>query len=178
MSAPVNHLLGGLKEIVVAIYSTELKEQIVRKMMPPNSQSVASISRETGISTPTLYAWKKTFQARGYLVPSKPSKADDWDARAKLAAVIQTAGLNEAERSAYCREHGLYVEQLDAWKQAFEAMDTGDSPASKADLASVKKHNRALQKELQRKEKALAEAAALLTLSKKARAIWGTDEDN
>src|SRR3546814_12371590 len=81
----------------------------------------------TGISGPTLYAWKKQFQSRGFVVPAKPSNPDRWDARAKLAAVIQTAPMNEAERSAYCREHGLYPEQLEAWKQAFEAMDEGST---------------------------------------------------
>lgn len=162
----------------MAVYSAELKDQIVKKMMPPNSQSVAVISRDTGISSPTLYAWKKQFQARGFVVPKKPSKADQWDAKAKLAAVVQTVSMNETERSTYCREHGLYVEQLDAWKQAFETMDPADGPVSKADLAAARRQNRRLEKELRRKEKALAEAAALLTLSKKANAIWGTDEDN
>lgn len=159
-------------------YSQELKEQIVKKMMPPNSQSVAAIHRETGISTPTLYAWKKQFQSQGFVVPTKPSKADDWDAKAKLAAVIRTASMNETERAAYCREHGLYVEQLDAWKHGFEATDPLGTSASKADLATVKRENHKLAKELHRKEKALAEAAALLTLSKKAEAIWGTGEDD
>lgn len=162
----------------MSTYSTELKEQIVKKMMPPNSQTVAAISRETGISAPTLYAWKKQLQAQGHVVPSKPTNPDRWDAKAKLAAVIQTAALNEAERSTYCREHGLYVEQLDAWKQAFEAMDPINPPASQADMAATRKQVRALEKELRRKERALAETAALLTLSKKARAIWGTDADD
>ncbi len=160
----------------MASYSRDLKEQIVRKMMPPNSQSVASISRETGISAPTLYAWKKQFRNQGYVVPGKPTSPDRWDAKAKLAAVIHLALMNEAERSAWCREHGLYVEQVDAWKQAFEAMEP-DTTTSRGDAAAARRQVRQLQKELQRKEKALAEAAALLTLSKKARAIWGTDED-
>lgn len=158
-------------------YSPELKEQMVRKMMPPNRQSVASISRESGIPTPSLYAWKREFRERGCVVPSKPTQPDGWDNKAKLAAVIQSALLNEAERSAYCRERGLYVEQLDAWKQAFEAMDPADVSADRGEAAVARKRVRQLEKELQRKEKALAEAAALLTLSKKARAIWGTDED-
>lgn len=145
--------------------------------MPPNAQSVAAIHRETGISAPTLYAWKKQFRAEGHVVPSQPAAPDRWDAKTKLAAVIRTALMNEAERSAYCREHGLHVEQLDAWKQAFEAMDGAGTAASRAELTAVRKQYRQLEKELHRKEKALAEAAALLTLSKKARAIWGTDED-
>lgn len=158
-------------------YSAELREQMVRKLMPPSNLTVATVSRETGISAPTLYAWKKQFRDQGQLMPKKPGAADQWDGKAKLAAVIHTAVMNEAERSAYCREHGLYVEQLDAWRGAFEALDT-TAPASRAELARERQKSRQLERELQRKEKALAEAAALLTLSKKARAIWGTDADD
>lgn len=158
-------------------YSAEFKEQMVRKMMPPNNQSVASIHRETGISTPSLYAWKRHFQGKGYVVPAKTSQPDGWDNKAKLAAVIETALMNEVERSSYCRERGLYVEQLDAWKAAFEQAGGAGTVASPATLAAERKKTRALEKELHRKDKALAEVAALLTLSKKAQAIWGTDED-
>jgi transposase-like protein len=162
----------------VSTYSPEFKEQVVRKMMPPNSQTVASISRETGVSAPTLYAWKKQFRTKGFVVPKKPNIPDRWDAKTKLAAVIQTASMNEAERSEYCRQHGLYPEQIDAWKAAFEAMEADETPVSKGDLAKERKKSRQLEKELRRKEKALAEAAALLTLSKKAQAIWGTNEED
>lgn len=158
-------------------YSPEFKEQMVRKMMPPNNQSIASIHRETGISTPSLYAWKHQFQKKGYVVPAKPTQPDGWDNKAKLAAVIESALMNEAERSTYCRERGVYVEQLDAWKAAFEQADGSGEVISPAMLAAERKKTRMLEKELHRKEKALAEAAALLTLSKKARAIWGNDED-
>jgi transposase len=158
-------------------YSAEFKEQMVRKMMPPTNQSVASIHRETGISAPSLYAWKRFFQGKGYVVPAKTSQPDGWDNKAKLAAVIETALMNEAERSSYCRERGLYVEQLDAWKGAFEQVGGADPVISPAMLAAERKRTRALEKELHRKDKALAEVAALLTLSKKAQAIWGTDED-
>ncbi|MFZ2207460.1 MAG: transposase [Porticoccaceae bacterium] len=158
-------------------YSAEFKEQMVRKMMPPTNQSVASIHRETGISTPSLYAWKRLFQSRGCVVPAKTSQPDGWDNKAKLAAVIETALMNEVERSTYCRERGLYVEQLDAWKAAFEQAGDTATAGSPALLAAERRKTRVLEKELHRKEKALAEVAALLTLSKKAQAIWGTDED-
>jgi len=161
----------------VPSYSAEFKEQVVRKLMPPHNQTVAALSRETGISEASLYNWKKQFRAKGFVVPKKSTHADQWDAKAKLAAVIQTAAMNEAERSQYCREHGLYPEQIDAWRDAFESTDMGAS-ANKAELSAERKKSRALEKELHRKEKALAEAAALLTLSKKAQAIWGTNEDD
>lgn len=159
-------------------YSLEIKEQIVRKMMPPNSQSVAHLSRETGISTFTLYAWKRQFQNRGFVVPANPSSPERWDARAKLAAIIQSAAMNEAERSAYCRENGLYPEQLNAWKEAFETQDSAGARAEKALLAAERKKIRTLERELLRKERALAEVAALLTLSKKAQAIWDSDGED
>jgi transposase len=159
-------------------YSAEFKEQAVRKLMPPNNRTVASVSQEIGISEASLYNWKKQFRAQGYVVPKKSTIADHWDAKAKLAAVIQTAPMNEAERSEYCRQHGLYPEQLDAWKEAFESSDAQAGPVTKAVLAKERKKYKQLEKELHRKEKALAEAAALLTLSKKAQAIWGTDEED
>lgn len=145
--------------------------------MPPHNQTVAALSRETRISEASLYNWKKQFRAKGLVVPKKSSHADQWDAKAKLAAIIQTAAMNEAERSQYCREYGLHPEQIDEWRDTFESADMG-TPASKAELAAERKKSRALEKELHRKEKALAEAAALLTLSKKAQAIWGTNEDD
>lgn len=159
-------------------YSQELKDQIAKKMMPPNNCSVADISRETGIGAATLYAWKKRLQAQGHVVPNKQTTADQWDARAKLAVVIQTAPMNAAERAAYCRERGLYPEQIDAWRDAIETADWSNTADNRTQLTAERKKSRALEKELRRKEKALAEAAALLTLSKKARAIWGEDAED
>ena len=159
-------------------YSLEFKEQIVRKMMPPHNQRVSTLSAELGISQGTLYRWKSEYRAKGFVVPSRKSIPDRWDAKAKLAAVIETAALNAEERSAYCRSNGLYVEQLDAWRELFESMDAPTDPDAKAELARERKKNKALEKELLRKDRALAETAALLALSKKAQAIWGIKEED
>jgi transposase-like protein len=159
-------------------YNYQFKEQAVRRLMPPNSQTVSLVSRDLGIAAPTLYAWKRHFESKGFLVPANSSNPEKWDAKSKLAAIIQTASMNEAERSVYCREHGLYPEQLDAWKAAIESASNDGEPVSKAALAAERKKNKILERELRRKEKALAETAALLTLSKKARAIWGVNEED
>jgi transposase-like protein len=158
-------------------YSNEFKEQIVRKMMPPNSQRVAKISQDTGIAAPTLYSWRNQFRSQGYVVPAKPNDAEGWNWKSKAAAVLKTLAMNEAEKSEYCREQGIYPEQLEAWQDAFEIADTSRGAPSKADDQVAKKRIKQLEKELHRKEKALAEAAALLVLSKKAQAIWGTKEE-
>ena len=85
-------------------YSAQFKEQAVRRLMPPNSQTVSMVSRDLGLAAPTLYAWKRQFESKGAVVPAKSSSPDKWDMKSKLAAIIQTASMNEAERSAYCQE--------------------------------------------------------------------------
>ena len=157
-------------------YSEEYKEKIVQKMMPPNSQSVAQISRETGISEPTLYTWKTQYQREGKAVPADPSNPENWSGEDKLSVVIETAALNEQELSEYCRKKGLYAEQVARWREiSISGHDTSDrlSKAERCELQQLKKKSRKTEKELRRKEKALAEAAALLVLEKKAQAIWG-----
>ena len=161
-------------------YAQEFKEKTARQLLPPHSKSVASVSRETGVSEPTLYAWKKQFaqqvQPAGAPREGAPREgAPSWSAKDRLNAVIATAAMSEMERSAWCREQGLYVEQLDAWREAFEGMDDDKAQASRSNTARERKGLAKLQKELERKDKALAEAAALLVLSKKAQAIWGVD---
>lgn len=161
----------------MATYSPELKEQILKRMLTPSNQSVAQISRDTGIPKATLYAWKQQFQTQGFVMSTPSNRTPSWDGRAKLAALMHTTAMNDAERSVYCRENGLYPEQLDAWQQAFESLDAS-KPADKKALAAERKKNRQLEKELLRKDRALAETAALLTLSKKAQAIWGISEED
>jgi len=157
-------------------YSEEFKEKIVQKMMPPNSMSVAQVSRETGVSEPTLYTWKNKYQNEGKLVPADPSNPENWSGKDKLAVVIETAALNEHELSEYCRQKGLYAEQIARWKEGAATGNDRTERLTKAERSlwqKEKKKSRRLEKELRRKEKALAEAAALLILEKKAQAIWG-----
>lgn len=162
-------------------YSEEFKEQVVRKMMAPNAMSVAQVSRDTGVSEQALYKWRDRFRHEGKAVPADPSNPENWSGENKLAVVIETAGLNEEELSAYCRRKGLYVDQVARWREAAKAGAETLRPLSaeeRRELQKERKKSRKLEKELRRKEKALAEAAALLILQKKAQAIWGDSEDD
>lgn len=158
-------------------YSREMKEQMVKKLLADGGPSVPELSRDTGIGESTLFAWKKIFREGGTLSASPRTQAAGFKNKDKLDAVIATAAMNAVERSAYCREHGWYGEQLDAWRAAFETVDLGAGSGGRLELARANQKIRGLQKELLRKERALAEAAALLTLSKKAQALWGTDAE-
>lgn len=161
-------------------YSEEFKEQIVRKMMAPNAQSVAEVSRESGVSEQSLYNWRNRYRHEGKAVPADPSNPENWSGENKLAVVIETASLNEEQLSEYCRRKGLYAEQIARWKEGAIAGNESSQALTKAEREALKKErkkNRYLEKELNRKEKALAETAALLVLKKKAHALWGEPED-
>ncbi len=162
-------------------YSEGFKERVVQMMMPPNAQSVAQLSRETGVSEQTLYNWRNSYRDKGSAVPADPKNPERWSGKNKLAVVIETAALNEEELAVYCRERGLYAEQIQRWREAAAVGADTERPLSAEErraFAQERKKNRQLEKELKRKEKALAEAAALLVLQKKAQAIWGDNEDD
>ncbi len=104
--------------------------------------------------------------------PNQPGKP--WSSAEKFAVVLETAALNEAERAEYARRKGLYVEQIAVWTAA--CRDANGAWVERPENRADKKRIQDLERELHRKEKALAEAAALLVLRKKAQAIWGGED--
>ena len=159
-------------------YSPERKAAVLKKLLPPHSLSVTELSRQEGISDVTLYTWRKQAIARGEVVPGSGKLPEHWPAEAKLAAVIETATLSEVELSQYCREKGLFPEQVKGWRQACldgQASATQQTQSERVQAKADKKRIRELERELNRKEKALAEAAPLLVLRKKLNVLWGDD---
>lgn len=160
-------------------YSEEFKESVVKRMMPPNPVSVSQLAKETGVSDVTLYKWRKDYRNRGIAVPGDSNNPANWTAEDKLAVVIETAAMNEVQLSEYCRSKGLYAEQIEQWKAAalsgYQRSEQVDKEKTRSRQDDKKKINK-LESELRRKEKALAETAALLVLSKKCEAIWGDEE--
>ncbi len=106
---------------------------------------------------------------------------DAWSSEDKFAVVLETHSLNDSELAAYCRAKGLYVQQVRQWQSHCKSANAEPARAQRRRDAKLeqtdKKQIRQLKKDLERKEKALAETAALLVLRKKASAIWGTGED-
>ena len=161
-------------------YSLELKEALLRRMLPPNNESITKISKEEGISEQTLRNWRNKARAEGIAAPGKEATPDNWSTQDKFLIVVETASMNETELAEYARKKGLYVEQIKAWCDA--CMNANGGVAKEAarlnrELKESEKERKKLEKELARKEKALAETAALLVLRKKADAIWGDPED-
>lgn len=162
-------------------YSKELRDSIVKRMLPPNNESISKISQEEGLPEATLRKWRDAARSEGYAAPATDAPSDKWSTEDKFLIVIETAGKSEIELTEYCRKKGLYVEQVQAWKDACMQANGGvakEATRLNRELKQKEKEVKILEKELQRKEKALAETAALLVLRKKADAIWGDPEED
>lgn len=161
-------------------HSPELKEAILRRLLPPNNESITKVSREEGIPQGTLTRWKNEAKAQGIAAPTGEN-AEIWSTQDKFLIVVETASMNESDLAEYARKKGLYVEQIKAWRDACVNANGGvarEAANLHHELKESQKARKKLEKEIQRKDKALAEAAALLVLSKKANAIWGDPEDD
>lgn len=157
----------------MARYAQPFKDRAVARLLPPESASVEVVSRELGVGMATLERWRSE-------ALSLPQTERTWTAAARLEAVITTATLDETARGAWCREHGVYPSDLKAWQDQAIAALSGPTEA-RAHPSETRKDRgriRELEREIRRKDKALAETAALLVLSKKLSAIFneGADE--
>ena len=162
-------------------YTKEYKDAILRRILPPNNESISKIAKEEGVSEQSIRNWQAKARKEGYAAPGKDAASDDWSTQDKFLIVVETASLNETELAEYARKKGLYVEQIKAWKDACLNANGGiakEAARLNRELKDSQNEVKKLERELQRKEKALAEAAALLVLSKKANAIWGDPEDD
>ncbi len=146
---------------------------MVARLLPPESAAIDLVSREVGVSVTTLERWRSDALADG----SSGGGSQRWTAAARLQAVIVTAAMDEATRSAWCREQGLYPAELDAWKRDAIAGLGEPRASSAAEAREDRRRVKELERELHRKDKALAETAALLVLRKKLAAVFHQDED-
>lgn len=156
----------------MARYGQAFKDKAVARLLPPESASLGVVSREVGVGAATLERWREDAQTR-------PARGRAWSALARLEAVITTASMNEASKGAWCREHGVYPVDLDKWRASCTTalIDPQDAPASPQATRADRKRIKELERDLLRKDRALAETAALLVLSKKVSAIFSRGED-
>jgi hypothetical protein len=159
----------------VARYGKDYKDRVVARLLPPESAPVERVSSEVGVSAATLERWlAEALEAASGGEP--PRRV--WTAAARLQAVIATAALNETAKSAWCREQGVYAQELAQWSaSALGALAEPKAAVSAGSNGADRRRVKELERELRRKDRALAEAAALLVLSKKLSAIFHEDAD-
>jgi transposase len=161
-------------------YNKEFKESIIKQMFPPQNKSVNQIMKETGVNEQTLYSWKKKTKESRNISTDNRVPGSKWTSEEKFAAVIETISMNEVEIASYCRSKGIYAEELKVWKEACTSANDKLLESTAGFKKEIKEKDKELKQisiELRRKEKALAEAAALLILKKKAQSIWGDNEE-
>lgn len=101
-------------------YSPERKAAVLKRMLPPNNLPVRRLSQEEGISEATLHKWRAQARSKGQLLPNADAGPEGWTSRDKFAAVLETAALNDADLAEYCRQRGLFAEQIKVWRGACE----------------------------------------------------------
>ena len=161
-------------------YSTEYKSAIVNKLLGPKPPSIAELSKKVGIPQPTLYSWLKIAKSSEPLgIPKRVKRVANWTKKEKLKALLDTANMSEEQLNAFCRKNGLFAAQLEEWTTELtdELEGKGASQQKSAKIKALETELNQLKKELKRKDKALAEASAVLFLKKKAQELWGEPED-
>ena len=160
-------------------YSYEFKAQAVEKALRRGPDvSFNSVAHSCGIDYSTLRRWITKFQNQPFAeeTMNKEKAPRQWTPEQKLQAVIDCESLDESQVSVYCREKGIFPHHVKLWKKEFTESSLKPAPESKARVKRLTEENKSLKKQLRRKEKALAEAAALLVLKKKVDQLWETEE--
>lgn len=170
-------------------YSPMFKRKMIQKMTGPDPISATTLSKQVDVPQSTLSKWlRKAGLQSSFAYPNHNcdnpvmrlsvslKRADDWNPEEKLKAVLEAASLSDEQLGAYLRSKGLHATHLKQWR-ALMLNGLGDNTKAKKGGAEAKQL-RELQKELRRKDKALAETAALLVLKKKVQQIWGDEDEN
>lgn len=166
-------------------YPEELREYMIERMLGPGRVSVTALSNETGLGTTTLSRWRERARTVARMTdttnttntkkddPPRARRPQDWTPEERLRAVIEAAGLGDDGLGAWMRERGLHAAVLAEWR-ASALRGLGGKAVAAADAKRIKE----LERDLHRKDKALAETAALLVLAGKAKALWGDEGGN
>ena len=159
------------------MFTEEFKKTAVQKFLSRGSRSAKDISREVGVADVTLYAWAKE-RGNRLGMTNEQRRPQDWSAAEKLKAVIEFEKLAPEKQGEFLRREGLHSDHIEAWKESMEAglEPQKSTKESRLEMAQLKAQNKALERDLNKKDKALAEVTALLILKKKADLLWGTGE--
>jgi transposase len=171
----------------VTKYTDAIKASVLSKALAPNAPGVVELAKEFNIPKATIYTWLSNMSNKNKKEAGIQQRPKDCSPVFKLQAVIDTIGKTEQEQSAYCRSKGIYSNHLEEWKQQIlESLgasisttnSTASSKASKIEKQKIQDEVSLLKRDLNRKDKALAELTALLVLKKKADLLWGESEDD
>ena len=152
-------------------YTKAFRQQALEKVYNRGDRTVQAIADDLNLNTWTLKNWMKLPKEAAGQADLITKRPQDWSLSERFQLILESQGKEGETLNAWCREQGIFPHHLHAWRKDFE---TGPSEAtvSRSEWRELKASHQALERELKRKEKALAEAAALLVLQKKYQALW------
>ncbi|MEA1912102.1 MAG: helix-turn-helix domain-containing protein [Spirochaetota bacterium] len=159
-------------------YSTGFRNTVLKKVLPPENSPISEVSKETGVSEQTIRNWLFRLKndnldpQEGEVSPEQRSPSE------KMSLIMEGRSLSSEAKGEWLRKNGIHSEHLVMWEQELRDQVNDKSNKDKETIRKQKKKIKTLEKNLDRKEKALAEMAALYTLKKKAEAIWGGDGED
>lgn len=153
-------------------YSTEVKQTLTEKLLRPDGPGVPELSRETNIPRETLYSWRQKAKNGGM---NSTKRNRQYSSREKLSLVLESRRQKNDELGIWLREKGLHESQLNAWEQEINSvLESNDGRGERE--KELRGKIKLLERDLNRKDKALAEMSALLVLKKKLEAILDDEE--
>lgn len=162
-------------------YSESFKRRMIERMVGRGRVSASALSREVGVPQPTLSLWLKS-AGRVSVVSDdekpkpKVMRPEDWTPQKKLAAVMAATRLSDAELGAWLLREGLTAEHVRQCEVLEERASAVFEPREPRVSAESRRRVVELERELKRKDKALAETAALLVLQGKMQALWAEED--
>lgn len=168
-------------------YSDEFKQQAVQKLLNKGEGvTIEDIATPLGVAMSSINRWALEYRRTGSVKnksevmtkEKKEKRPEDWTQAERLQAIIATDALSESQLSEFCRQQGIYVHHIEQWKSDFLGHDSTSTPIqTQQKVRQLTQQNQKLKRDLTRKDKALAETAALLVLQKKVHDIWSDEED-
>ena len=154
-------------------YSDAFKEQAITKVLQRGDKTIQGIADELNVNLFTLKNWLKKPRTTPMTDTPMNKRPADRSMAERFALLMESAALDGEALNAFCRQQGIFPHHLDRWKDEFvKKADKAEQSGKSRSDRSLRDEIKQLEKELNRKEKALAEAAALLVLQKKCRAFW------
>lgn len=153
-------------------YSKAFIEQALVKAFSRGERTITAVAQDLNLNHHTLRYWMKKKPVTAHSVSAiKEKRPQDWTAAEQLVALHETHALSGEALQAWCREHGIFAHHLASWRAAFCAGGK-DIASGPREVRTLKDEIVKLKRDGIRKDRALAEAAALLILQKKFRALW------
>jgi len=157
-------------------YSEEFKARAVQQLLAPRSRGLNGTAHNIGVPSSTLFVWKQKYATSSTM---NKNKTGSWSPEQKLQAIIETSAMSDNDLGAYLRKHGLHSSDLKEWRKDFLAgFPSPGRPKKDPEVLELRKDKKFLERDLSRKEKALAEMSARVVLLKKSHEIFGDEEDD